>query len=30
VSAVTLNRDGPRMVLEAASDPPWSTAASGV
>jgi len=30
VSAVTLHRDGPRMVLEAASDPPWSTAASGV
>jgi len=30
VSAVTLHRDGPRVVLEAASDPAWSTAASGV
>jgi gamma-glutamyltranspeptidase/glutathione hydrolase len=30
VSAVTLRRDGRRVVLEAASDPPWSTAASGV
>ncbi len=30
VSAVTLRRDGRRAALEAASDPPWSTAAGAV
>jgi gamma-glutamyltranspeptidase / glutathione hydrolase len=30
VSAVTLHRDGPKVALEAASDPSWSTAAGGV
>jgi len=30
VSAVTLRRDGPKVELEAASDPSWSTAAGGV
>lgn len=30
VSAVTVHRDGPKVALDAASDPAWSTAAGGV